>query len=76
MKLKISNITNGNNWTDDNISASWSNLAQEIFKNHKEFFLIHCNIEGIVKFNNSWIILDQYGKWQRIPGEYKVEEIS
>ena len=74
MKLKVTNTKTGKSWTEENTNHSWQELCLDIMKSHKDFHLIYCDIEGILKFGEDWYVLDECGSWEYLPKEYQVEK--
>jgi hypothetical protein len=42
-------------------------------KNHPDFLLVWCDIEGIAKIGDIYYLLDECGKWEYIPDEYDIK---
>ena len=80
MKLKVTNTKTGKVWIEENTNHSWQDLCLDIMKEHKEehkdFYLVYCDLEGILKLNDIWYMLDECGNWEYMPEEYKIEEIE
>jgi hypothetical protein len=84
-RLKVTDTKTGQEWIQNNQPHSWADLCLHIMKRHKEFSLTYCDIECICKgfswnlkneLEEVYYMLDECGRWEYIPEEYKIEEVG
>jgi len=75
MKLKVIDTKTGKEWISENSNHYWEDLCLFIMDRYKDFRLIWCDIEGLLCLDNQWYMLDECGKWEYLPEEFKVEEV-
>lgn len=76
MKLKVTDTETGTVWIRENANHYWEELCLFIMDRHKDFSLIWCDIEGLLRLDSQWYMLDECGKWEYLPEEFIVEELK
>jgi hypothetical protein len=82
-KLKVTDTKTGQVWIDDNHPHSWKELCLFIMERYDDFHLIYCDIECLAKgqtwlmtgISEQWYMLDEIGRYEPMPEEFKVEEL-
>lgn len=87
-RLKVTDTKTGKEWIEDNHPHSWQDLCLFIMKRYDDFNLIYCDIECLAKGQtwkdidseckvcDEWYMLDECGRYEPMPEEFKIEEVE
>ena len=77
MKIRVVHKPSGQVWEDENTNHSFSELVLHMLRRYPKLCtdICYCDIEGIGKINEEWVLLDECGRYCFIPSDYIVDVI-